>query len=337
MINLLPPAPSNPAAAPPPRRPGSVRRTATMLMHWPDGFGTPLHLVGRARDLLTPSDRHAEPVVVAEATMAARVSNDRTIEAIESSPARPAITQLVGARGGGGFRKMVDQVLPGERQAGTPLYLLLDDIAGSTLIAGFAWSRSGMDWNQRARQSGADMEQIEKTRQGMENICSGFRTGSSALTLEARSGHNVAHVPPLGDVTDPWSWHQLDPHPAVAMRRSRRIDVWRDEHEILIDAMFRDSCWAPDGSEVAVHEYRLEATVDPVTMTVASVMAEPRVLPYPECPGAAPNVVKLVGVPVADLRHEVLTHLRSVECCTHLNDALRALAEVPILLAPLTY
>jgi hypothetical protein len=64
-------------------------------------------------------------------------------------------------------------------------------------------------------------------------------------------------------------------------------------------------------------------------------MAEPRVLPYPECPGAAPNAVNIVGVPVAELRKEVLTRIRSIHCCTHLNDALRSLAEVPVLAASL--
>ena len=60
-VPLLSPPPSDPVAAPPARRPGSVRRTSTMLMFWPDGLGTDLHLKGRARDLLTPVD--GEPVV----------------------------------------------------------------------------------------------------------------------------------------------------------------------------------------------------------------------------------------------------------------------------------
>ena len=119
------------------------------------------------------------------------------------------------------------------------------------------------------------------------------------------------------------------------MQRARRIDVWRNGDEIGIDAMFRDSCWTPDGTEVAVHEYRLDATADADTLVVTSVTAEPRVLPYPECPGAAPNVVRMIGVPMADLRKEVLARLRSTDCCTHLNDALRSLAEVPVLVAAL--
>jgi hypothetical protein len=35
------------------------------------------------------------------------------------------------------------------------------------------------------------------------------------------------------------------------------------------------------------------------------------------------------------MRREVLERLRGEDCCTHLNDALRAMAEVPILAAAL--
>src|SRR5207302_5268991 len=160
-----------------------------------------------------------------------------------------------------------------------------------------------VDWHERARQAGTNANEM---RRKLEGICSGFRPGSSALAPETRSAHNVADVPPLGDVNDPWSWHELGDHPAVAMRRARRIDVWRDDGQIAIDAMFRDSCWTPDGTEVAVHEYRINATVDPNTMTVASLVAEPRVLPYRECPGAARNAARMGGVGVGDLRSEVL-------------------------------
>jgi hypothetical protein len=115
------------------------------------------------------------------------------------------------------------------------------------------------------------------------------------------------------------------------MRRARRIDVWRETGTVEVDAMFRDSCWQPDGLEVAVHEYAIAATIDESSGVLASVVATPRVLPFAECPAAAPNASWMIGVPAATLRGEVLERLRSVDCCTHLNDALRALTEVPIL------
>ena len=57
----------------------------------------------------------------------------------------------------------------------------------------------------------------------------------------------------------------------------------------------------------------------------------PRVLPYDECPLAVRNVAALAGLPLSELRGAVLERLRGPLGCTHLNDMLRALADVPVL------
>lgn len=307
-------------------------------MHWPDGRGTQLRLDGRARDLVTPRD--GDPYVVAEDSMTVGVSSTRVIEDIAVTPVRSDAALLVGAKAGGGLRRAIDDALPAERDGGSLLYLLLDDMAGSSLIAGFAWSQ-GADalrpptppTPEQAAAMAALAAQYEP--RSMEGICSGFRPGSSALTpdgfVNREQRHNVAVVPPLADAHDPVGWHELDPPPEVAMRRARRIDVWQTGQEIVVDAMFRDSCWRPDGVEVAVHEYHLDASVAIGTGLVTSIVAEPRVLPYPECPAAAPNAAWLVGASARELRREVLARIQGISCCTHLNDALRSLAEVPVL------
>jgi Protein of unknown function (DUF2889) len=333
----LPDPPSDPAARPPARRPGSVRRTSTVLMHWPGGAGTQLRLDGRARDLLTPLE--GQPRVLAQDEYRIGVGADRTLEEVEISPSRgPDIGRLVGARGGSALRAVLREVAPAELDDGTPLCLILDDIAGSTLIAGFAWSRWSDAW-MRPGPLPDGTPRSEPRRRTMAGICAGFRPGSSALGPDGGSRsdlrHNVAGVPPLADPDDPWSWHELDPHPPVAMRRARRVDVWTEGGTVVVDAMFRDSCWQPDGVEVAVHEYSLEATIDAASGTVSSVEATPRVLPFAECPAAAPNASWMVGASARGLRTEVLERLRSTDCCTHLNDALRSLAEVPVLAAAL--
>jgi len=310
-------------------------------MTWPDGWGTQLRLDGRARDLFTP--RTGEPVVLALDAMHVGVGVNRTIAEITVEPDRPAVAGLVGAKGGGALRAVLDAKLPEERRAGTPLALLLDDIAGATLVAPFAWSRWSEDWQRRAAGlPPADPDARARiSLPQMEGICAGFVPGSSALLddgtgrMNPETNHNVAPAPPLAAPDDPWSWHELDEHPPVAMRRARRIDVWRDHDVIAIDAMFRDSCWQPDGGEVAVHEYRIDATADAVTGEVTAVRADPRVLPFAECPGAAPNASLIVGANLADLRAEVLDRIRLTDCCTHLNDALRSLAEVPVIAAAL--
>jgi hypothetical protein len=84
-----------------------------------------------------------------------------------------------------------------------------------------------------------------------------------------------------------------------------------------------------------VHEYHLEATAEAATNVLTSIVAEPRVLPFRECPGAAPNASFMLGADLATFRTETLERIRGVDCCTHLNDALRALAEVPVLAAQL--
>ena len=167
----------------------------------------------------------------------------------------------------------------------------------------------------------------------MRDICSGFRDGSSALTPEGTIRGISVNTPepgPLADPADPWSWHAEPERPRMAMRRARRIDVWAEDGELHIDAMFRDSCWDPAGRENVVHEYALlgRAGDDGVLRTMTAV---PKVLPYAECPLAAPNATWLEGTELRAMRTEVLGRLRNADCCTHLNDGLRSLAEVPVL------
>jgi hypothetical protein len=115
------------------------------------------------------------------------------------------------------------------------------------------------------------------------------------------------------------------------MRRHRRIDVWREGDLLRIDAFFRDACWEPDGSQIALHEYTVDASVDAAALTLVSVAATPRVLPFPECQWAAPHAAVLAGMPVSGFRTSVQEALTELRACTHLNDMLRCLAEVPAL------
>jgi hypothetical protein len=299
-------------------------------MWWPDGIGTAMHMAGRARDLLT--DRVGKPRVLTEDSMTAVVDASRVISTIGAQPERPTIGKLVGARGGGGLRGVIAEALPDESMQVTPLSLLLDDIAGASLIGGFAWLRHTEDFRHPPKGWSVVIEP-PPARQ-MIGICSGFRPGSASLNPDGTSiigRHNVVAVPPLTDPDDPIGWHQLATLPDVAMRRARRIDVWRDDDRLMIEAMFRDSCRERDLTETAVHEYRIEAEADLSSGVLTRVYAEPRVLPYPECPAAAPNAAWVEGIALGSLRDKVLTVLSGPDCCTHLNDALRALADVPAL------
>lgn len=318
-----------PAGPAPLRRPGSVRRTSTIDMRWPAGPGTQLRLTGRARDLLTPADESA-PVVLAEDTMTVGVHPmTRTIEDISAHPSRSALSALVGARGGGNSRALLAEVMTGEAEAGTPLYLMLDDIAGASLIAGFAYSR----WIPRPQ---LELATASAPKRNMEGICTGFQPGSGALMPDGSSNwnHQVRPVGPLVRADDPLGWHDLEKITEISMRRARRIDVAVGD-VLEIDSMFQDSSTVPEGGRVAVHEYLVRATADPVTGELLSLAADPRVLPYNECPLASAAVGAIVGTPLRELRAAVLEKFPGTAGCTHLNDAMRALAEVPALVASL--
>jgi hypothetical protein len=333
----LPPPPRSPLSRPPERRPGSIRRTSSIDMTWPEGPGTPMLMRGLARDLATGAG--SESRVLAQDAMEVSIGAERTIVDIVCDPHRAGIRDLVGARGGGGLRSAVEAALPEDQRRRTPLALLLDDIAGASLVGGFAWSRHSAEWGRAFAPAKEDGPAKPAQRRTMVGICAGFRPGSGALQLDGTTakgtGHNVVAVPPLVDPEDGIGWHRLATMPEVAMRRARRMDVWREDDVYRIDAHFRDSCSDPELREVAVHEYTIQATVDTVDRILVDVSATPRVLPYAECSAAAPNVGRLVGRSLADLRVGVLEELRGVDCCTHLNDALRALADVTALLGAL--
>jgi hypothetical protein len=300
-------------------------------MVWPDGMGTALHLVGRARDLVTTSAGDA--TVVDEAAMHAVVDMERRITAIDATPSRPGIEGLVGSQGGTYLRSAIDDALPGEREAATPLHFLLDDIAGTSLIAGFVWTRhmDPEEFAARRQQAPSGFGQ----RKG-KIICSGLRPGGSAqqaFSGEAESVHAIRTAGPLVTDDDELAWHEFPERPVVSMRRQRRVDVTPVDDAYEIDAFFRDSYWEPDGTEMALHEYNVEAVVDATELTLRSVLATPRVLPFPECQWAPEHAALMVGRPVQSFRTDVQTTLTELQACTHLNDMLRCLTEVPALAA----
>ena len=109
-------------------------------MSWPGGLGTPeLHLQGRARDLFTPM--HGAPHVLAAADLTAVTGRERDIQRIDADPPVAGLQRLVGVRAGSGLRGAIARELPEEVEGGTPLYLLLDDLGGATLIAGYTYFR----------------------------------------------------------------------------------------------------------------------------------------------------------------------------------------------------
>lgn len=319
-------APRQTAGYAPLRIPNSVRRTSSIDVSWPEGRQGKLRFDGRARDILTDAEG-AGFSALAEDAYVAMIAADRTIQAITATPDRTDIGKLVGERGGGHLREVLKECLPAEISQATPLYLILDDISGASLISGWAWSHWTADWLDQFK------EQRGEHIQRMKGVCIGFRPGSQALDpsrFENPGEDEPAPSPGLRHPEDPEGWHTFTEQKEVGMRRARRIDVWHD-NVIHIDSAFQDSASTPGGVRMVLHEYRLTATADPETQRILDIHAEPRVLPFPECTSAPANLNRLVGTPLSELRANVLASLPGVAGCTHLNDALRALAEVPAL------
>jgi hypothetical protein len=217
------------------------------------------------------------------------------------------------------------ELVPEEKAAGTPLFLLLDDLPAISLISG----QIAIEWlppEQRTSPRNGDY-------QSPVGICAGFQEGSNAIGPDGKNLliHQVQSVGPLTREDDSLAWHKFQEETdQPAMRRVRRIDVWVDE-VIHVDAFFQDSCTTPEHGRVAVHEYCVTATADLETGVLLSVFADPRILPFDSCPEAAGNVDRMIGIPLKEFREAVLDRLPGTLGCTHLNDALRALAEVPVM------
>lgn len=320
-------APRQPYGPAPVRRPLSVRRTSSIDVTWPQGRGEYQQLQGQARDVFTEADGALQ--VLAHNAYVATVSPDRTLRSLECEPSRAAAQGLAGTRIGGQFRKGLLEVMQQEHEAASPLYLVLDDLPGASLVSAWAWSRwPSQEHNDHPQRF---VELRRRILSNMEGVCLGFKAGSTSLQDVQGTILNAMAVPSLVAPQDPEGWHELPSPSGVALRRARRIDVWLDGDRVQVDAMFQDSGTTPEGHRAAVHEYSLRATMGRDNGVLEALSATPHVLPYPECPSAVANIQTLVGTPMHLLRQTVLQHLAGTAGCTHLNDALRSLADVPAL------
>jgi hypothetical protein len=302
------------------RRPDSARRTSSIDVEphsssMRDGFD----LVAVARDLRTLSDGTAE--LVDSAAMRVVIDGDRRVAAID-----PPIDGVVGHLVTKGWRALLRGLLPDDAEARTARFLLLDDLPVAAVISGYADLYLGP----RDVGLGDDATQAALAR---ADLCAGWARDATMITAVVDTG--VFPVPegppaPYGS-DDPFAWHALRPLPIGAMRRARRIDVWLQDGEQQFDAMFRDTHVAPSGAETVLHEWWAEGAADASSGAVLRCSSVAGPLPWPECPGAAASAASLVGRTASELREIVAAELRGTSTCTHLNDLLRSLADVPAL------
>jgi hypothetical protein len=290
-----------------------------------------MRVLGRARDLVT--DSAGDGRVTADATLQILASPQRQILQIEAAACDADLLKLVGMRPGGKYRRLVHELLSSRGLELTPLHLLMDDFVGASLVATWAWSRWLDDWHTILH---AHSKTAGAGRNGsMGGVCTGFAPGASSLDDAGNPRLDIqssALVGPLVRPDDPLGWHELPQQVGMAGRRARRMDVWVEGDVVHISAGFQDGGTTPDGARGAVHEYRVNATADAASLKLTSVTAEPRVLPFAECPGATGEVRRLLGARLETFRTHVPETLAATLGCTHLNDVLRTFADVPKLL-----
>jgi hypothetical protein len=291
------------------------------------GWGVDLDMSGAARDLRTGTDPEA-PEVLSAAEVHASFDGDRKLISIACDPPTPWSDALVGARAGGGFRRRLEELVP-DGEGRSLVRQVLDDMPAAVLISGYGFMRL-------ARRQGLNPASLTPpdVLDRMVDLCSGWRAGGAAVrSIEAGHGVPLQDCPPAPawPEDDPWAFHHIEPLPPDAMRRRRCLDAAPGPGgSVSVWAMFRDTVGNPDGGEAVLHEYAVRADVRDGVVTAIS--AEPRVLPFVECPGAAGAVGTLVGTAVSDLPGVVPETIAGIASCTHLNDLLRALGGVAGLL-----
>lgn len=307
-----------PAVVTPPRRPVSIRRTTTHDSNRPEGLDGPVVHVAMGRDLLT--DAQVQGHLLDESRIDATVDYSRVaILAISCFPQDPALGRLVGKGAYSGFRRSVDEALPGEMASHRVRAQLLDDFPPAVMGSGRALRAEGV-------RIGIARREVLPVDQ-----CAGWAEGGTLLQGFSELGPPIRtgpQCPALVDGSDPSGWHAfalLQPH---GTRRARRLDVWQEEGLGFADCFFRDSHVDRAGLETVIHEWRLWIAFDPMTRQFVSARAEAGPLPYPECPASGGSASRLVGASIDGLRRTVRQDYVGPTTCTHLNDTFRALEDV---------
>jgi hypothetical protein len=308
--------PQRPVQTWPPLAAGALRRTSSIDTH-PAGEGN-CDVDLRARDMV--GHGHGAVDVLGSIAVRAHLA-ERVIDEIAADPHDARLTKLLGSRVGPGFRSAVGKLLSDEVARSSLLNLLLDDWVGAALVSGYSTQHAAITL-------GIEEKLPAGTADHMAGICAGFAEDASLVPYAKRNGTIPSVHGPVAPPLDVEGMHTVEPLRPHGMRRFRRLDLGPagESH-----AHFRDSHVDGDGVETIVHEYTVEGSIDAPTRTVASVEAMVRVLPWQECPGAIGSAARIQGMTLSAMRDRVRTEFVGISTCTHLNDTLRAIADLDAL------
>jgi hypothetical protein len=326
--------PQAPATSTPARSLGSVRRTTSIDTVRPEGPHGALVVDARGRDLRTGEGDAKQADVLGEVALTLRLDAAHTVVDVQADGHAADVPDprlLLGARVGSGFRRLLDQAMPAERDRGSILYLLLDDLVGAVLVSGYALLHA----DALPPQSGP----VDATVTRLGDQCAGWALDGGFIANLRDAGRLATPHGPAAPLLasledDPRAWHDMAPLPPDATRRRRRLDVLAPDPggPHLIDAHFRDTHVDGDGNETVIHEYAAGGSIDARGRRIVDLWAKALVLPWAECPAAVASAERLQGTTFDDLRLRVRSELVGTTSCTHLNDMLRSLADLGALL-----
>jgi hypothetical protein len=242
------------------------------------------------------------------------VSADSTLEGVDGLP---DLAPLIGESATSGFRRRLAELARDTARLRLA-HRVLDDLP---ILLRVAFQTTILDHPALPRPA-------EAMSLAGADQCEGWRSDGTMLQQIAREGTlQMALTEPVQDSTGPWSAEQRSLLPAMATRRRRRVEVSPGGDGLDVTAHFRDSYADPDGVERGLHGYSLTARITG-DGTIAGVDASGVVLPWPECWRATSSTERLTGLHLRDLDQFAKTQLVGRGTCTHLNDTLRALADV---------
>ena len=256
--------------------------------------------------------------VLAAASVTAAMDAGSRLTAVRGDVPAAVAGALAGMTPVSGFRKELAHLAAAGLDPHSLLAALLDDLPTVRLISGYA----------RLIET-PPLVTEGRTQAPVLNICRGWATGGTASRLAASGQNVITGTPPapafdelLAEAAGIMDEPALRPR---SMRRRRILDVVPAGPEVEVFQYFRDSHIDAGGGEGSLHEYVMTARLSADDLVVRAISVEPRALPFPECPLAAPHAQLLVGLSTSDIEASVRSALGGTMGCTHLNDTLRFL------------